>query len=181
VEPSTMAVSFRGNSKIRRLIHLAWFMLRECFRHSTCSTNRIFEDVPRNVPTLWMFTLPDGKYTQCWNCARSILKKKKRFVIYAAWFMFRECFRHAACSTNRIFEDVPRNVPTLWMFTLPDGKYTQCWDCARSILKKKRFVIYAAWFMFRECFRHSGCSTNPRFENERSTTQPPHCGWLSRG
>jgi hypothetical protein len=30
------------------------FMIRGWIHHSECTTNRVFEDVPRNVPTLWM-------------------------------------------------------------------------------------------------------------------------------
>jgi hypothetical protein len=57
---------------------------------------------------------------------------------HAAWFMSRGCFCHSGCATNRIFEDVPRNVPTLWvalswMDTFSGrGKHSQCVDVSPS-------------------------------------------------
>jgi hypothetical protein len=47
------------------------------------------------------------------------VQPQPRFFSYAVEWM-----DHAGCSTSRFFEDVPRNVPTLWMFTHSDGEHT---------------------------------------------------------
>jgi hypothetical protein len=45
--------------------------------------------------------------------------------VFLRMFFLYVCLNHAACSTNRIFEDVPRNVPTLCILAIRMGKHPQ--------------------------------------------------------
>jgi hypothetical protein len=68
---------------------------------------------------LWIITHAEGKtytseYTQCRDVSWNVLKKTGSWYMpngHYSWMDF-----HAVCFTYRVFEDVPRNVPTLWIF-----------------------------------------------------------------
>jgi hypothetical protein len=49
---------------------------------------------------------------------------KNRHKTHAAWFAFCGCSHHSGYTTCRFFEDVPRNVPTLWI--LARGWFVTC-------------------------------------------------------
>jgi hypothetical protein len=63
--------------------------------------------------SLRMANTSTSEYPQCrdvsWNVLKTPVRGTFRMVIICG------CIRHSVCTTNRFFEDVPRNVPTGWM------------------------------------------------------------------
>jgi hypothetical protein len=82
-----------------------------------------------------------SEYPQCRDVSWNVLKKTGSWYMPHG-FMIRGCKHHSVCTTNRVFEDVPRNVPT-WVdvflvvvFDIRTGLHPQCWDVSPERIQK---------------------------------------------